>query len=294
MSEARREGSVADVVAQLHALGVEEGDILLAHSSFHALRPIERGPAGLIEALSQRVGPRGTLVMPSWTGDADRPFDPATTPAASDLGIVANSFWQLPLVRRSGHPFAFAARGPQATAILSDPLVLPPHQHTSPVGEVLDCDGKILLLGVDHDANTTLHLAELLAGVPYQSPKHITVLRDDAPMRIEYLENDHCCQLFRLANAWLKERGAQSEGTVGHAPAKLMRSRDLIETALFHLERNPLALIHPRDAGCDECAEAWRSIPARNVGAGAERSIATSSKRCPSITIGSVLLASAL
>jgi aminoglycoside N3'-acetyltransferase len=260
MSKARREVSVAEVVTQLDALGVAVGDVLLVHSSFRAVRPVEQGPAGLIEALSQSIGPGGTLVMPSWTGDDDRPFAPATTPASPDLGIVADTFWRLPLVRRARHPFAFAARGPKAARILSDSLALPPHQRNSPVGKVLDCDGKILLLGVDHDANTTLHLAELLAGVPYRSRKHITVLHGDEPTRIDYLENDHCCQLFKLANAWLKERGAQSEGTVGHASAKLMRSRDLIDTALCHLERNPFALIHPRDAGCEECAEAWRSI----------------------------------
>lgn len=260
-SEPRREASVAELVAQLHALGVAAGDVLLVHSSFRAVRPVTRGPAGLIEALGRSIGPAGTLVMPSWTGDEDRAFEPASTRAAPDLGIVADTFWRLPLVHRGHHPFAFAARGPQAARIVADPLVLPPHQRTSPVGRVLDCDGRILLLGVDHDANTTLHLAELLAGVPYRSPKHVTVLRAARPMRIDYLENDHCCRRFTQANRWLKARGLQAEGIVGHARAKLMRARDLIDTVLPHLARDPFALIHPRDADCEECAAAWQSMP---------------------------------
>ena len=40
-----------------------------------------------------------------------------------------------------------------------------------------------------------------------------------------------------------------------------MRSRDLFDGASATGERNPFALIHPRDAACDECAEASRSIP---------------------------------
>lgn len=260
MQETRRPRSIPEVVEQLHALGVAEGDVLLAHTSFRAVRPIEGGPEGLIEALCRGLGPRGTLVMPSWTGNDDQPFDPETTPSASDLGVVANSFWKLPEVRRSGHPFAFAARGPKAVHIVSDDLVLPPHQPESPVGKVLDCDGKILLLGVDHDANTTLHLAELMAGVPYRKPQHITVLKDGRPTRVDYLENDHCCQGFNLVDNWLAGDGLQSEGLVGHAPSKLMRARDLINTVVPRLKRDPFTFLHPRDETCDECQEVWRSV----------------------------------
>lgn len=261
MPASRRQMSVLEVVDQLRGLGVAEGDVLLVHASFRAARPVERGPAGLIEALALSLGPRGTLVLPSWTGDDDRPFDPAKTSAAADLGTVADTFWRLPDVRRGDHPFAFAARGPEAEYILSDPMALPPHQHASAVGKVLDRDGRILLLGVDHEANTTLHLVELLAGVPYRRPRHITVRGEAGPTRIDYLENDHCCELFLKANLWLRRRGLQAEGRVGHAPSKLMRSRDLVEVAVRCLERDPFAFLHPRGAACADCAEAWQSIP---------------------------------
>ncbi len=253
---------MSDVVAQLRTLGIRDGDVLLVHISFRAVRPIERGPDGLIEALCRAAAPLGTVVMPSWTGEDDRPFDPRRTPTPPDLGIVASTFWQMPGVLRSGHPFAFAARGPKAEEILADDLVLPPHQPASPVGRVLDLDGRILLLGVDHDANTTLHLAELMAGVPYGVPKHITALRDGMPTRLDYRENDHCCDLFRLADGWMAGRGLQTEGLVGRAPSKLMRSRDLVEEALAQLKRDPLIFLHSSDAGCEDCAMARTSIAA--------------------------------
>ncbi len=258
---ARCEISVPELVAQLQALGVARGDVVLVHTSFRAVRPVAGGPAGLIAALGAAVGPEGTIAMPSWTGDDDAVFDPVSTPVAEDLGVVAETFRLLPGVKRGRHAFAFSARGPKATEILADDLVLPPHQHESPVGRVLEADGKVLLLGVDHDASTMLHLAELLADVPYRRPKHITVSRDGRPTRIDYLENDHCCALFRLANAWLTERGLQAEGPVGYAPAKLMRARDVVDTVVPTLTANPFAFLHPRRSSCTECAETWRSMP---------------------------------
>ena len=67
------------LVAQLRAIGVEPGGVLLVHTAFRNVRPVENGPTGLCEALLEAVGPGGTLVMPSWTGDADAPWDPAST-----------------------------------------------------------------------------------------------------------------------------------------------------------------------------------------------------------------------
>jgi aminoglycoside 3-N-acetyltransferase-4 len=255
-----RELTRAEVVGQLRALGVREGGVLLVHSSFRAVRPVEGGPLGLIAALADALGPAGTLVMPSWSGDDETPFDPLTSPAAEDLGIVASLFWQQPGVKRSGHAHAFAARGPQVDAVLSDPLPLPPHIPESPVGRVFDLDGQVLLLGVGHDADTTLHLAELLAGVSYRLPKSLTVLRDGQPMRVEFGENDHCCQLFALADDWLRARGLQAEGWVGHAHARLARSRDVVAVACEQLARSPLLFLHPPGAACVECDAARASI----------------------------------
>lgn len=232
--------------------------MLLVHASFRAVRPVEGGPAGLIHALRAALGPAGTLVMPAWTGDDAAPFDPFTTPASADLGIVADTFWRMPGAVRSDHPFAFAAVGPHAARITADPLPLPPHIPASPVGRVHDLDGQVLLLGVGHDANTTLHLAELIAGVPYRVQKHITVHRHGRPVRVEYGENDHCCARFALADGWLRERGLQAEGRVGHAEARLVRARDVVQVAREHLARDSLLFLHPLDAGCTDCDEARR------------------------------------
>jgi aminoglycoside N3'-acetyltransferase len=263
---ARRAPSRAEVVRQLRALGVTAGGVLLVHTSFRATGPVEGGPPGLIAALREALGAEGTLVMPSWSGDDDRPFDTRLTPAAADLGVVAETFRRLPGVLRSDHCQAFAALGPQAAAITADPLPLPPCIPESPVGRVHERDGQVLLLGVGHDANTTLHLAELLAGVPYRVPRHCTVLRDGRPVRVEYGENDHCCARFALLDLWLRARGLQREGRVGHGRARLARARDIVRVAVAELARDPLVFLHPPDAGCAECDLARRSLPPATAG----------------------------
>lgn len=249
------------LVAQLRALGVAAGRVLLVHTSYRAVRPVENGPVGLIDALRDALGPHGTLVMPSWGGDDDQPFDPASTPAAGDLGVVADTFWRRPDAVRSNHSFAFAAAGPQAQRITADPLPLPPHLPESPVGRVHELDGDVLLLGVGHDANTTLHLAELLAGVPYRVPKHCTVLNSGGqPVRVDYGENDHCCQRFAFADDWLRERGLQREGRVGQAQARLFCARDVVDAARERLTRDRFVFLHPAGSGCAECDAAWQSV----------------------------------
>lgn len=252
--------SSREIVDQLQAIGVRQGGVLLVHTSFRAVKPVAGGPRGLIAALREALGPGGTLVMPSWSCSDDDPYDADTTPAAPDLGVVAETFRRLPGVRRSAHVFAFAAAGPHAAAITADPLPLPPHIPESPVGRVHDLGGQVLLLGVGHDANTTVHLSEVLGAVPYAVPKHCTELRDGRPVRIDYFETDHCCQRFGQLDDWLRARGLQADGRVGHAHARLAKSRDIVSVALEHLLRDPLIFLHPPEAGCAECDEPRRSV----------------------------------
>jgi len=250
-----------NLARQLLDLGVEPGGVLLVHTSYRAIRPVVGGPEGLILALREALGPDGTLVMPSWAADGDRPFHPASSPADVDLGVVARTFWRLPDVQRSRHPFAFAAAGPRAEEVLADGLPLPPHRPESPVGRVRDLDGHVLLLGVDHDADTTVHLAELEAGVPYRLLKTTTVEQDGRSVRVGYGENDHCCARFTCVGEWLDARDLQRVGPVGHGTARLIRSRDVVSTVVERLTPDPTFFLHPMGSGCEECDEAWSSIP---------------------------------
>jgi aminoglycoside 3-N-acetyltransferase len=251
---------VGRLIEQLLALGVRPGGVLLVHTSFSEAGPVESGPEGLIGALREALGPDGTLVMPSMSDDDDHPFDPAAT-AVADMGIVADTFWRMPGVLRSDSPHSFAAVGPEAPVITAPHPIEIPHGPDSPVGRVHELGGQVLLLGVGHDSDTTIHLAENIAAVRYRRPKYVTVLRDGAPARLEYQEIDHCCERFELVDGWLDELGLQERGVVGHALARLARSGDIVDVALERLRRDETTFLHP--VGVDEqCDEARASISA--------------------------------
>jgi aminoglycoside 3-N-acetyltransferase len=235
------------LASQLRELGVRDGGVLLVHTSFKAVGPVAGGPLGLIAALRTALGPHGTLVMPTMTSGEDV-FDPRTTPTV-EMGITAETFWRQPGVTRSTHPGgSFAAEGPQAEFICKPQPLSPAHGAASPVGRVHELGGQVLLLGVTHSEDTTLHLAEDLAHVPY-SVSHPTVV---APGRTELIaETDHCCRGFRKIDAWLGS--LQREGKIGNADARLVDSRELVNVAVQHLTSDPLILLCAPDAGCEEC-----------------------------------------
>ncbi|USZ68984.1 AAC(3) family N-acetyltransferase [Halorussus salilacus] len=172
-------GRIADDCSQL---GVEPGDTLLVHSSLSALGWVAGGAAAVVDALMETVTDAGTLVMPTHTGhysDPDRwedppvpddwtadvratipPFRPEVTPTRG-MGAIPECFRTYPGVVRSRHPTtSFAAWGADAGFVVGDHAYDDGLGERSPLARVYDLDGSVLLLGVGHDTNTSLHLAE--------------------------------------------------------------------------------------------------------------------------------------
>lgn len=282
---------IQELTQQLRALGVRAGGVLLVHTSFRAVcgrnmdagmdagihadmdrEPthtieIEGGPLGLIAALEAALGPTGTLVMPTMT-DGEDVFDPTQTPTCG-MGITAELFWRMTGTIRSTHPGgSFAARGPHAHAICAEQPLSPPHGHDSPVGRVYDLGGQILLLGVTHSENTSLHLAESLAQVPYAVTHPCVIGRDPATgllQSMDIAETDHCCQGFRIADTWLRTRQEQREGRIGATHARLCDSQTLVPLAVQYLRENPLLFLCTEQedyhaGACEECEAARASV----------------------------------
>ncbi|MHC4886067.1 MAG: AAC(3) family N-acetyltransferase, partial [Planctomycetota bacterium] len=112
------------LVQDLHALGVEPGDLLFVHASYKSVGPVEGKAAGIVQALEDAIGPEGTLLMPSFNlvgGEmAERAacWDIETTP--STVGWLTEYFRQMEGTIWSDHySHSVAARGKDAECFVN-------------------------------------------------------------------------------------------------------------------------------------------------------------------------------
>ncbi|CAN5491453.1 aminoglycoside N3'-acetyltransferase [soil metagenome] len=153
----------------LKAIGLKEGDSVLVHSSMSKIGLLEKGPETLIDSLLAIIGKEGTLLMPAFPAKgrnkdyliANASFDILKTP--SNMGVVTECFRTLPGVKRSFHPTdSVCALGPLADYYTNSHFgELTPYSKNSPFRKLCTKNGKILMLGTTlNGACTNLHTLE--------------------------------------------------------------------------------------------------------------------------------------
>ncbi len=157
------------LLAQFHELGIRPGMSLLTHSSLRWLGPIDGGADTVIDALLEILGPEGTLMMSTVSGNVNREqpvFHVEHTP--STVGILSNVFRKRPGAIRSLHPVhSIVGLGPKAEFFTSGHLQAnTPWSPDSPYGKLMRNGGFILFLGTNFTCNTCLHALEIEARVP--------------------------------------------------------------------------------------------------------------------------------
>ncbi|RKX36390.1 MAG: aminoglycoside N(3)-acetyltransferase [Verrucomicrobia bacterium] len=247
----------------LSRLGISRGSILLVHSSLSSLGWICGGAVAVIEALIRVIGPQGTLVMPTHTAGLSDPknwsnppvprswwtvirentpaFDGRTTPTRG-MGAVAECFRNHSGVIRSHHPLvSFAALGPAANEITSEHELENGLGDYSPLGRIYESGGGILLLGVGHSNNTSLHLAEVRAYGAKHPMTHAgaPMMVDGRRQWVEFNEPEYNDDDFpSIGLAFSQETGLVRSGPVGVAKSMLMPQAPLVDFGVEWFRRN--------------------------------------------------------
>jgi aminoglycoside 3-N-acetyltransferase len=234
---------------------------VIAHASLKAFGHVVGGADTLLRATLDSVL---SLVMPTFTyktmitpevgppnngitygreRDLNRLAEPFTPnmPAEKQMGILSETLRHHPRAKRTLHPIqSFAgicADKFLAAQTLQNPLGL--------IGALAEADGWVLLLGVDHTANTSIHYAERLA-----SRKQFTrwALLPDRIIECPGFPGDSA-GFDAVAPDLLKETRQVS---AGDAMVQAISLRALIQVATERIQGDPLAFLCKR-ANCERC-----------------------------------------
>ena len=253
-----------DLEAGLRALGLPAGAAVAVHTAMSAFGRVEGGPAAVVDALQAVIGPAGTILVPTMTwftcylSSPNPPYplgvesyDPRATLPDHNMGRVPIEVWRRPEAIRSRHPLmSVTALGPLAADLAGDHPMADPLR---PYRRLAAAGGWVLLIGVDHTRNTTIHAAEFSLSLPHLSGPAYALVADPAMPgreRVEMMPREPDCSegFNRLAR-----RIPTRERQIGHALLWLCRGQDVMDATLSALQADRTALLCDRPR-CRTCA----------------------------------------
>ena len=249
-----------DIENGLLALGFEQGDVVLVHSSLSSFGQVEGGAEAVVDALLAVLGEKGTLVVPTFNFNPGI-FDPKATPSV--VGKITETVRNRPDAIRSLHPtHSVAAVGPMAEAITEGHDKMPPFGRGSALFKVLQAKGKVLQLGTTHTSNSMIHVAEEIAGVVYlDRQRQVSVTNARGKTVDKWVRRPGCSRGFDAIDEELESREAIREARIGDCLARLMSARAVVDAAVAMLKFDQEALLCDLP-DCESCAEARAMISA--------------------------------
>jgi aminoglycoside 3-N-acetyltransferase len=249
------------IAADLAALGVRAGRVLLVHSSLSSLGWVSGGALTVVHALLDVLGPDGTLVVPGQTADNRDPstwtppppeawwpairdslpgFDPERSPSVR-MGVIPEQVRTWPGAVRSGHPqTSFAAVGARAAELMIRHDTDCHYGEASPLAALDAVNAATLLLGVGLDKNTAFHLAEYRQPDPPRR-RYVCAVRTPGGGR-RWMEYEDVVLDDRdfadLGRDFERETDAVTAGRVGRAECRLFAIPDAVAYAGKWFTRN--------------------------------------------------------
>ena len=243
-----------ELIQGFRDVGLKSGDVVLAHSAMRTFGTIDGGADAVIDALLEVIGPRGTLVVPTFTFAHEAEDDPVIDPASdrSEMGIITESARKRPnALRSTAFRHSFAAIGRRAEVITEIDPSLPVFDFRSSFGVMLGLNSQVLLLGVTYTSCTSHHFAEMVCEVPnrHTIPRRVKVRRADGSV-IEQDITDYQPKSeggsyygsrgpdFNRLGKMLEDRGGVSKTFIGNAAIRRFPMRELIDLAQVEAEKD--------------------------------------------------------
>jgi aminoglycoside 3-N-acetyltransferase len=231
-----RVNTTASLVADFVALGLQRDAIVMMHSSLSRIGWTQGGPATVIAALLDVLGPRGTLVMPAESPQIADPtseavFDPLTTPTT--MGAIPEAFRSYPRTLRSHHPLgSVCANGHLAREITGQHALELYEGPGTPFEKLYELDAWTLLLGVGFNRCTSLHYAESRTPNRRTMISRFPIVENAVRVWVEKLsmatdDSTH----FPIVGKQFVAAGHVRSGKVGEADALLFSTRALVDFA---------------------------------------------------------------
>jgi len=244
-----------------------ENKPVIAHASLSSFGTIQNGAETVISALLSSVS---GLMMPAFTYKTmvlptvgppnngldygkqhdlsymaehfryDMPVDPL-------IGILAEMLRNHPRAMRTAHPILSFAGVNVKDALVTQTMYHP----FAPIGWLADRAGWVLLLGVNHTVNTSIHYAERMAGRHQFTRWALTKRRI-----VECKGYPGCSDGFEAIRPDIE--GVTRRVEVGDSFIEAIPLHSLLEAVEKRLKENPLALLCQRDE-CGRC-DAVRTV----------------------------------
>jgi len=254
---AQKKYTSLDIQAALKSAGVQVGDTLMVHSDLKAFGKLIPGVGrqdfldAFLTALFETVGPKGHLILPtfSYSFCKKKDFDPEETP--STVGILTEAFRKLPGVARSLDPiFSVAVSGPdkefftQVGCNCFGPQCI--------FEKLYERKGKLLLLGETFDI-TFIHFVEQRLGITYRYIKpfsgNVKVGAALQPCTMDYLvrhmDKDVCYDMEVIAGR-LSKAGIVTQVPLGASRIRCLETEKTFATISEGMKTDPFFLLaHP-------------------------------------------------